>query len=133
MKYFLDTNIIIYAIKGTFDQIKEHFKQVPMESIVIPNIVMAEIEFGAYKSSNYKKTIEKYNEFTNHFDKIGFSEKAAKTYGKIRSFLEKNGNLMGPNDLIVASIVISEDGVLVTHNTKEFAKVKNLKIEDWTK
>ena len=133
MKYFLDTNTIIYAIKGTYSPIKEHFKNVPMESIVIPNIVIAEIEFGAYKSSNYKKTLELYTKFINSFDKIGFSESAAKMYGKIRLDLEKKGNLIGPNDLIIASIVLSENGILVTHNVKEFSQVKNLNIEDWTK
>ena len=132
MKYFLDTNTIIYAIKGTYPSMIEHFKNVPMESIVVPNIVVAEIEFGAHKSSNYQKTIDKYNEFIDHFDKIRFNENAARLYGKIRANLEKAGTPIGPNDLIIASIVLSEDGVLVTHNIKEFSRIKNLRIEDWT-
>ena len=41
--------------------------------------------------------------------------------------------MIGPNDIIIASIVISNDGVLVTNNTKEFARVDGLQIEDWTK
>lgn len=133
MKYFLDTNTIIYAIKGTYIAMKEHFKNVPMESIVIPNIVIAEIEFGAYKSSNYKKTIEQYNQFINNFNKIGFNENAARIYGRIRSDLEKSGTPIGPNDLVIASIVLAENGVLITHNIKEFSRIENLKIEDWTK
>ena len=133
MKYFLDTNTIIYSIKGTYPSMIEHFKNIPMESIVIPNIVVAEIEFGAYKSSNYNKNIKKYNEFINHFNKIGFDENAARIYGQIRSSLDKQGTPIGPNDLIIASIVIAENGILVTHNLKEFSRIKNLRIEDWTK
>lgn len=133
MRYFLDTNTIIYAIKGSFKQVEDHFRSVPMESIVIPSVVVAEIEYGAYKSSNYKKTIEKYNEFIRHFDIIGFNEDASRVYGKIRSDLEKLGSPIGPNDLIIASIVIAENGTLITHNTKEFSRIKDLKIEDWTK
>ena len=49
MKYFLDTNIIIYAIKGKYPNIEKHFKEVPYESIVILNIVVAEIEYGVKK------------------------------------------------------------------------------------
>ena len=64
MQYYLDTNIIIYAIKGSYPNLMEHFKNVPKESIVIPEIVFAEIEYGARKSGNYEKTIEKYNKFT---------------------------------------------------------------------
>ena len=132
MKYFLDTNTIIYAIKGTYPNMAYHFKSVPKETIVIPNIVLAEIEYGARKSKNYKKTIEKYIEFTNYFDLGYFDKNAIISYGKIRAELEKTGHLIGPNDLIIASIVIANDGILVTHNTKEFARVSELRIEDWT-
>ena len=133
MQYYLDTNIIIYAIKGSYPNLMEHFKNVPKESIVIPEIVFAEIEYGARKSGNYEKTIEKYNKFTNYFNVAHFDYKAAVSYGIIRSKLEKNGKLIGPNDLIIASIVLASEGVLVTHNTKEFERVENQKIEDWTK
>ena len=53
MKYYLDTNIIIYAMKNEYPNIKNHFLRVPSSSIVIPNIVLAEIEYGARKSKNY--------------------------------------------------------------------------------
>ena len=133
MKYYLDTNIIIYALKGNYPAIEQHFRNTPMESIMIPNIVVAEIEYGAQNSSNYKRNIDKYNQFLDNFNKIGFNEDASKIYGKIRHDLEKNGLPIGPNDLIIASIVLAENGILVTHNTKEFSRIKDLKFEDWTK
>lgn len=133
MKYYLDTNTIIYAIKGTYPSLVEHFKNVPKESIVIPEIVLAEIEYGARKSNNYNKTIKKYNEFTDYFDIAYFDKNAAISYGIIRSELEKIGKQIGPNDLIIASIAQASEGILVTHNTKEFERIKELKIEDWTK
>lgn len=132
MKYYLDTNIIIYAIKGSYPSLIDHFKNVPKESIVIPEIVLAEIEYGARKSSSYDKTIEKYNEFTKYFNIANFDKNAGVSYGIIRSELEKSGHQIGPNDLIIASIVLANDGILVTHNTKEFERVSGLKIEDWT-
>ena len=132
MKYYLDTNIIIYAMKNEYPNIKNHFLKVPSSSIVIPNIVLAEIEYGARKSKNYKKTIDVYNQFTNTYEMAEFSIKAVKEYGNIRKDLEKQGKIIGPNDLIIAAIVKSEDGILVTHNTNEFSRVKGLNIEDWT-
>ncbi len=131
MKYYLDTNIIIYALKGQYPKIIEHFKQVPSQSIVIPTVVIAEIEYGAQKSKDYNKTISKYNQFTDVFNKAPFSEKAAKIYGEIRSNLEKSGNLIGPNDLMIAAIVLSENGILVTNNTKEFERIPNLRLSNW--
>jgi tRNA(fMet)-specific endonuclease VapC len=49
----------------------------------------------------------------------------------VRYELEKTGKVIGPNDLIIASIVLAKKGVLVTHNTREFKKVAGLTIEDW--
>ena len=132
MNYYLDTNIIIYALKGEYPRIKEHFENIHSSSIIIPEIVLSEIEYGARKSNDYQKTIDLYNRFTDSFSTISMNAFSRKEYGNIRSLLEKEGKLIGPNDLIIASIVKAENGILVTHNTKEFEKVPGLKIEDWT-
>lgn len=132
MKYFLDTNIIIYSLKGSFPKIKSHFLKVPSQSIVVPSIVMAEIEYGARKSYDYQKTIQQYHLFTDIFEKISFSSSASSYYGDIRSRLEKNGTPIGANDLLIASIVLADKGILVTHNTREFCRIPELQIEDWT-
>ncbi len=132
MLYFLDTNIIIYSLKNSFPSIREHFEATPMQSIVIPSIVLSEIEYGAHKSNDYNKTISIYNKFTSCFESVSFSQNASKTYGSIRSYLESMGTPIGQNDLIIASMVLSKNGILVTHNTKEFSRIPGLKIEDWT-
>ncbi|MFM6307447.1 MAG: PIN domain-containing protein, partial [Dolichospermum sp.] len=51
--------------------------------------------------------------------------------GKIRAQLANLGTPIGYNDLLIASIALSHDLILVTHNTKEFVRVEGLKIEDW--
>jgi tRNA(fMet)-specific endonuclease VapC len=45
--------------------------------------------------------------------------------------LESKGSIIGPNDIIIASTVLANNGILVTHNVKEFKRIKNLKIENW--
>ena len=132
MKYFLDTNIIIYFMKGSYPGLLKHMREVPSQSIVIPAVVMAEIEYGAQKSRDYRTTIEKYTEFTKTFELVPFSGRCTKVYGNIRSYLEKSGSPIGPNDLMIAATVLANDGILVTHNTKEFPRVPGLIFEDWT-
>ena len=66
------------------------------------------------------------------FNSEGFDECCTEAYGKIRADLEKNGTVIGPNDLMIAATVIRKGGVLVTHNTKEFSRIEGLRIEDWT-
>ena len=133
MKYFLDTNIIIYAVKGKFPAIPEHFARVPAASIVVPAMVLAEIEYGARKSRDYNKTIGRYLPFLEPFEVVPFSDAAARSYGEIRSRLEKGGKTIGANNLVIAATVLSEGGILITHNTKEFARIPGLNLEDWTK
>ena len=132
MKYFLDTNIIIYALKDTYPAIKEHFLKVPASSIAIPSPVLAEIEYGARKSFDYEKTIATYRQFTNTFELVSFAKKATHAFGQIRAELEKQGKTIGANDLMIAAIVLAENGILVTHNTREFERITQLRIEDWT-
>ena len=132
MKYFLDTNMIIYALKGTYPALKAHFSQIPAQAIVIPAVVSAEIEYGARRSRDYKKTIHQYRLFMNAFEEIPFGSEAVVYYGQIRSLLEKKGMVIGANDLLIAATVLAENGILVTHNTKEFERIPGLKLEDWT-
>ena len=132
MKYLLDTNIIIYALKGQFPALPRHFANTASQSILIPAVVMAEIEYGARKSYDYEKTIAKYRRFTDVFKKIPFSEKAALFYGQIRRDLEKQGLSIGPNDLMIAATAMAEDGILITKNTREFLRIPDLRIQDWT-
>lgn len=132
MKYFLDTNIIAYFMKGKFPGLKEHFETADQASIFIPSIVLAEIEYGARKSHNYEKTKALYNEFLEKFEVVDFSVNEAITYGMVRSQLESLGTPIGPNDMIIAATALANDAVVVTHNTKEFFRVEGLKVEDWT-
>ena len=132
MNYLLDTNIIIYSINGSYPNIKGHFFNIPSQNIYIPYVVKAEIEYGANKSISYSKTMSKYLPFLSSFAKVSFSEKESIIYGKIRKELEEKGIPIGRNDLIIASIALANDMVLVTHNTKEFIRINDLKVEDWT-
>ena len=132
MKYYLDTNIIIYALNGKYPRILSHFQQVPSLSIVIPSVVLAEIEYGARKSFDYEKTISLYRKFVSYFAIEPFTGHAAAAYGRIRSSLEKKGQIIGANDLLIAAAAMADHGILVTHNTREFSRVEGLVYEDWT-
>jgi len=50
----------------------------------------------------------------------------------IRKELEEDGTPIGPNNIIIASIVLANNGVLITKNTREFNRIRGLEIEDWT-
>ncbi len=100
-------------------------------TIKIPAIVVAELVHGAEKSLDPVRNLEQVKKFLMAFEIVPFDHSAAYSYGRIRADLEKKGHIIGPNDLIIAATVLSQNGILVTHNTKEFSRVTNLALEDW--
>jgi predicted nucleic acid-binding protein len=54
-----------------------------------------------------------------------------RTYGVIRAALEKDGKIIGPNDMFIGAIALANEFTLVTHNTAEFNRVPGLIVEDW--
>ncbi|MBR4807409.1 MAG: type II toxin-antitoxin system VapC family toxin [Lachnospiraceae bacterium] len=132
MRYVLDTNTIIYYIKGRYPALDLKLRHTPAQSVFIPSIVKAEIEFGAVKSRDYRKTIELYNRFFEAFTIVPFDEKMTADYGRTRADLERRGEVIGPNDLIIAATALSMEATLVTRNIAEFRRVEGLQVEDWT-
>ena len=131
MKYLLDTNVCIHILKGISENIKIKIKNIPNDQIVIPSIVRFELFYGAQKSNNSVKSMTLIKEFFNSFSSIGFDDNIAETCGEIRAYLEKLGTPIGPYDLLIAATAISKDLILVTNNTKEFIRVKNIQLQDW--
>ena len=131
--YFLDTNICVYFLQGKFDSIKDKLKNINPKAIKIPAIVKAERLYGAEKSGKKSQNIQTVVIFLLPFEIIDFDDKSSIQYSKLRAKLENKGTPIGPNDYIIASIVLANNGILVTHNQKEFKRVKSLKIEDWTR
>lgn len=131
MNWFLDTNTCIYFLKGQSESIRDHlFSKAPIE-IKIPAIVKAELLLGAETSNAPTKTKVKVESFLANFECVPFDNHAAEAYAQIRARLEKQGSLVGPNDLFIAAIVKAHSGTLVTHNVAEFKRIAGLKVVDW--
>jgi tRNA(fMet)-specific endonuclease VapC len=129
--YFLDTNTCIYFLKGQYESLIKKFKEKKPEEIKIPSIVKAELLFGIEKSKKKKENRIIYEKFLAPFEIISFDDNTAIQYSQIRSNLEKKGKIIGPNDLIIAATVLSWNGILVSHDIKEFKQVIGLNLEDW--
>lgn len=131
--YYLDTNTCIYFLKGTYKSILTEFKLHKPEDLKIPSLVKADLLLGVEKSERKDVNKAAYTKFLEPFEVISFDDDSAVVYAKIRAELEKNGKVIGPNDLIIAATVMAHNGILITHNTKEFNKISGLHIEDWVK
>jgi tRNA(fMet)-specific endonuclease VapC len=130
--YLLDTNICIYIIKKKPPEVLNKFKKFKIGDLKISSITMAELYFGAHNSEYVEKNLKTVENFLLPFDIINFDDKASIKYGIIKSYLKKQGNIIGELDMQIASIALANDLILVTNNTKEFERVKSLKLENWT-
>lgn len=132
MKYMLDTNILIYLLKNQYKSVELHMRHVPSGDIVIPSVVIAELEFGAQNSNHYEKSIKVIRRLVNEFEVANFEKEDAFYYGKVRAELKRQGKMIGANDLLIGAMSLRRDMILVTHNKKEFSRIEGLMIEDWT-
>jgi tRNA(fMet)-specific endonuclease VapC len=133
MKYLIDTNICIYVMnKRPIDVIKR-FKQFNPGEIGISTITVSELQYGVAKSKHRKENQHRLDEFIAPLEILVYDEIAARTYGDIRFQLEKRGKLIGPLDILIAAHALSQNLIMVTNNDKEFMRIKNLEVENWTK
>jgi tRNA(fMet)-specific endonuclease VapC len=130
--HLLDTNICIYLLKGTFPGLRGRLASRSPSSIAVPSVVKAELLLGAYKSSRREATLALLEAFLTPYQILTFGDEESVFYARIRSELEAEGKPMGSNDLLIAAIAVAHGATLVTHNTREFGRVRGLAWEDWT-
>ncbi|MCR1795739.1 PIN domain-containing protein [Leptospira sp. id769339] len=130
--YLLDTNICIFLIKKKNQKILDKLKKNLNKGLFISSLTLAELEFGIENSDYKEKNRVSLIEILSIFDILPFEQSDAQTFGIIKADLKKSGNLIGSIDTLLAAQALSRDLVFITNNTREFNRVKNLKIEDWS-
>lgn len=130
MKYLLDTNMCIYAQKknpNVLAKMRENFH----EGIAVSSITLAELEYGVQASDCPERNTIALLKFLAVVDVLPFGSAAASEYGKIRADLRRKGTPTGNMDMLIAAHAKAEGLIAVTHNTREFERVENLRLEDW--
>jgi len=133
MKYLIDTNICIYVMNKRPVDVIKRFKQFNPGEIGISTITVSELQYGVAKSTHRKENQHRLDEFLAPLEILVYDEIAARTYGDIRFQLEKRGKLLGPLDILIAAHALSQNLIMVTNNDREFKRIKNLEVENWTK
>lgn len=131
MKYMLDTNICIYAIKNKPEQVLRRLQANLYSGICISAITLAELEHGVEKSSYSDKNRMALLRFLSIMQVLPFTDSAAGEYGKICALLQKRGTPIGTMDMLIAAHAKSNKMILVTNNVGEFERIPDLQIENW--
>lgn len=129
--FMLDTDICIYTIKRKPLNVLKRLETLQPGMVFMSAITFAELMNGAKKSSFVENNIRRLNALSEIIDVVSFDKNAAIIYGDVRSDLEKRGEVIGANDLLIAAHALSMGLTLVTNNVKEFGRVRGLNIENW--
>lgn len=131
MKYMLDTNICIYAIKHKPEKVFKKLQKTDPSDVCISSITYAELVYGVEKSAAVEKNRLALSMMLSNIEIKDFDADAADSYGLVRADLERKGTPIGPLDMMIAGHAKSLGCTVVTNNEKEFARVKGLKIANW--
>ena len=126
----LDTNICIHVINARPPGVLERFRQHRMGEIGLCSVVAAELAYGVAKSGSPRNR-QALEMFLAPLIILPFDEAALWAYGDLRAELERKGTPIGALDTMIAAHALSQQSTLVTNNTREFARVPGLALENW--
>ena len=129
MKYLLDANVVIALLSDTRSRTARRARRHKPGDVGISAIVVHELYCGAFKSQRTARNVALIDAL--QFEVMEFVQEDARQAGEVRALLAARGAPIGPYDVLIAGQARARKLVLVTHNTAEFARVPDLRIEDW--
>jgi len=130
-RYLLDTNICIYIRQKRPDEVLRRFRKLRPGEAALSVITYGELLYGAAKSKQRVAALEQLRELGNLLPALSLPETAAEVYGTIRAELEVKGEMIGNNDLWIASHAVASGLTLITNSEREFRRVRGLKMQNW--
>ena len=132
MPYCLDTNIIVFCLRGKSPRAINHIRSMPAGDVHVPMQVLAELHVGATKSAKPTENRQAVDAFVKPLVQIWPDVSIVEHYVSIRCALEAIGTSIGEADLWIAATARSKGDVIVTNNVDEFKRVPGLIVEDWS-
>ena len=131
-RYLLDTNTASCIIRGNSPAVDRRIARVPIAQLFISAVTEGELRFGAARLPQANRLHALVEDFFLHVTILPWDSAAARQYGQLRAALESRGRPIGNLDLMIAAHAFATGAVLVS-NDHVFARVRKLKVEDWTK
>ena len=130
--YMLDTDTCAFILRKSSPVLLNRIQQVPLVQQCVSVVTFAELLYGLQVASKKKTNQIAFDEMMRHLAVLDWNPEAARHYADIRHTLQKTGRQLGANDLFIAAHARSLGATVVTNNVKDFARVRGLKVENWT-
>ncbi len=130
--YLLDTDTIIYSLKG-HPAVKKNLERNLHAALKISIITLMELYYDAYKSQKLASNLGKVKHLEATLEIIPLGKESAEVFAMLKADLEKAGTALDDFDLVLAACALSHDLTLVTNNVKHFKRIDGLKLDNWTR
>jgi len=133
--FMLDTDTCIFLMRGESPALAARVQSVPLQQQVMSAVTFAELTYGVQASAAAKRKQNQsvLDSLVLHLSVLDWPQDAAKHYAEIRTDVKKRGAQLGAADLMIAAHARTMGAIVVTNNVKDFARVKGLEVENWTK
>jgi tRNA(fMet)-specific endonuclease VapC len=131
-QYMLDTDISSYVMKRSNEAVLRRLQAVAVQDVCISAITKSELLYGVEVSPRGQQDQAALDEYLRYVHVFAYADECALHYAQIRAALKRGGTPIGANDLFIAAHARSLRLILVTNNVREFGRVADLRIENWT-
>jgi tRNA(fMet)-specific endonuclease VapC len=128
--FALDTDTVSFFLRGQ-GRVAERLSLSDPTSIGIPSVVLHELRYGMLRAGGGTRKREDLETFLDAISVLPFDARSADAAAAARLELDRMGQQIGPLDILIAGTALASGAILVTHNVREFGRIRNLRIEDW--
>lgn len=130
MRFLLDTNIVSDLVRHPRGRVADRIVEIGEQNVCTSIIVAAELRYGAARRASARLTAQ-LEAVLGAFDVLALEAPVDTVYGELRARLERAGQPIGANDLLIAAQALALHHTIVTDNEREFARIDGLPIENW--
>ena len=130
MRFLLDTNIVSDLVRHPRGRIADRIAAVGEQHVCTSIIVAAEVRYGAAKRNSPRLTTQ-LEAILTVIEVLALGPPVDAVYGELRAALERGGQSIGANDLLIAAHAIALGYTVVTDNEREFSRIEDLGVENW--
>jgi tRNA(fMet)-specific endonuclease VapC len=130
LRHLLDTNVISDLLRNPGGRVARRLAVVGEATVCTSVVVACELRYGAAKSGSPRLSA-RVESLLDSLEILPLGREADRHYAEIRLHLDRTGQPIGPNDLLIAAHALALDLTLVTDNVEEFARIPRLPLENW--
>jgi tRNA(fMet)-specific endonuclease VapC len=132
MRYLLDTNVLSALVRDPHGPVAQRIRDVGEDNVCTSLIVATELRYGAAKKGSMR-LLAQLEAVLGAIEVLPLEPPVDVVYGELRAQLERNGQPIGGNDLLIAAHALALGHAVVTDNEREFRRVPELLVENWVR